>query len=74
MSACVQGYDPLPRTQGFLNEDFQSGEGPGKLWSLFRLILQELWSMSLRAGFLEIKIGGGGGGRRLGHERKTAVD
>ena len=41
-----------------INEEFQRGEGPGKLWSRVRQILQKSWSICLRAGFLEINTGG----------------
>ena len=35
-------------------------EGPGKRWSRVRQILQESWSISPRAGFVEIMTGGKG--------------
>ena len=51
-----------PRTQGlparFFKYGRQSGRGPGKRWSRVRQILQDSWSISLRAGFMEIKTGG----------------
>ena len=57
-----------PRTQGlparFFKYGRQSGRGPGKRWSRVRQILQDSWSISLRAGFMEIKTGG----RRKVHE------
>ena len=46
-----------PRTQGLLCTRLGK-EGPGKCWSRVRQILQESWSISPRAGFVEIMTGG----------------
>ena len=46
-----------PRTQGLLFLR-RGEEGPGKRWSRDRQILQDSWSISLRAGFMKIKTGG----------------
>ena len=55
--AYQQSSNLVPRAF-LINEEFQRGEGPGKLWSRVRQILQKSWSICLRAGFLEINTGG----------------
>ena len=55
----IRYHQQQPRTQGLLCTRLGK-EGPGKRWSRVRQILQESWSISPRAGFVEIMTGGEG--------------